>query len=492
MNTIAIVGHPASGYEDVLALLQQSGMAAARPSRREGLSPQEINAALMTAHKVAPVTAVLDESGFTPIETGPVWHGMALDLMLGNLDEPLWGWADSQAIYALDYWKELDPQLTFVLVYDEPHRVLMDATRVHGQLPSTQNVHRLLDNWIAFNSALLRFHLRHPGRSLLVHAQQARFAAGTYLQQLQPLLGVQLSLPADSQAAGDTAFSLPASAPQLPAVLSQAVASVGAESQQAAALLAAAERYIVDGILANDHRALQRYAELQSAASLPLNRQAIATGGAAAAWETLVAHRNFVAELLTQIHAKYRATSEELSQARTRLDEVRAAQARESELLSNELRQLQQSLGSEKASIAQQKKDLEKASGEYKKNLQDLGEENQLLLTQLLQVQEALEKIQLRNQELEQRDTRNAARNKATAKRSRTRIKSLIQRLKNADQRLKSDRANEAERVKQEIPYRLGQVLIRHGRRPWGWPILPIALLREVRAHRRKRQGGIR
>src|SRR5690606_33895893 len=107
MNTIAIVGHAASGYEDVLALLQQSGMAAARPSRREGLSPQEINAALMTAHKAAPVSTVLDESGFPPIEAGPVWHGMALDLMLGNLDQPLWGWADAQAIYALDYWKDL-------------------------------------------------------------------------------------------------------------------------------------------------------------------------------------------------------------------------------------------------------------------------------------------------------------------------------------------------------------------------------------------------
>ncbi len=486
MNTIAIVGHPASGYEDVLALLQKSGMAAARPSRREGLSPQEINAALMTAHKVAPVTAVLDESGFTPIETGPVWHGMALDLMLGNLDEPLWGWADSQAIYALKYWKELDPQLTFVLVYDEPHRVLMDAAGVHGQLPSTQNVHQLLDNWIAFNSALLRFHLRHPGRSLLVHAQQARLAAGTYLQQLQPLLSTQLSPPADSQVASDAAVSLPASAPQLPAVLGQAVAAVGAEPQQAAALLAAtaAERYIVDGILANDHRALQCYAELQSAANLPLNRQAIGTGGAAAAWETLVAHRNFVAELLTQIHAKYRATSEELSQARTRLDDLRATQARETELLSSELRKLQQSLAT------LEKKDREKASAESNKKLQDLGEENQLLLTQLHQVQEELETIYLRNQELERRDAQNAARKKAAAERTQTRIKSLIQRLKNADQRLKSERANEAERVKQEISYRLGQIVIRHGRTPWGWLSLPIALLREVSAHRKQRRGA--
>lgn len=485
MNTIAIVGHPASGYEDVLALLQQSGMAAARPSRREGLSPQEINAALMTAHKAAPVSTVLDESGFAPIEAGPVWHGMALDLMLGNLDQPLWGWADAQAIYALDYWKDLDPELTFVLVYDEPHSALMDATRVHGQLPSSQNVHRLLDNWFAFNSALLRFHLRHPGRSLLVHAQQARLAAGAYLQQLQPLLGAQLSLPAGSQAANDTAVSLPASAPQLPAVLGEAFAAAGAEPQQAAALLAAtaAERYLVDGILTNHHRSRQLYAELQSAASLPLDRQAVATAGAAAAWETLVAHRNFVADLLAQIHAKYRATSEELSQSRARLDDARVEQTRENERLSSELRKLQETLA------ALEKKDRERASVESTKKLQDLGEENQLLLTQLHQVQEELEKIHLRNRELEQRDAINTARNQAAAERTQTRIQSLIQRLKNADQRLR-EHANEIERIKREIPYRVGQIVLRHAKTPWGWLTLPIALLRERSALRKQRQGA--
>lgn len=466
MNKIAIVGHPASGYEEVLALLEQSGMAPARPSRREGLLPQDINAALMTAHKAPPVSAVLDEDGFSPIETGPVWHGMALDLMLGNLDEPLWGWADPQAIYALHYWKDLDPQLTFVLVYDEPHRVLLEAARKQGGPPSGEDLGRLLDNWIAYNGALLRFHLRHPGRSLLVNAQQARRAAGIYLQQLQPLLDAPLSLP-DVDSDGDVVTApLRISGASLLPVVSQAVAVAGAEPQQAAAVLTAgaAERYLVDGVLANHRRALQLYAELQSAASLPLDRHAVAAGNAAAAWETLVTQRNFVADLLAQIHAKYQGANEELSQIRNRLDDARTTQARESERLSEQLRELKQALDAEK-----------RASADFDRKLKETNAENELLLNQLHHVQEELERVFERKQALEQR-LKNAA----------ERLKNASQRLKDADRRL-GDAAREVELVKQHISYRLGQVLLRHGRTLWGWLILPFALLREVRAYRKQR-----
>lgn len=499
MTRIAVVGHPASGYQEALALLEQSGMTTARPSRRDGLRPQDINATLMAAHKAPPVSAVLNEDGFSPIETGPVWHGMALDLMLGNLDEPLWGWADPQAIYTLDFWKDVDPQLTFVLVYDEPHRVLMDAARVQGEPPSAEGLHRLLDNWIAYNSTLLRFYLRHPTRSVLVHTQQARRAVGTYLQLLQPVLGAPLTVPdlnADSDI--DALASAPHDAPLLSGVFGQVVAAAGVEPRQAAFLLAAgaAERYLVDDVLAKHHRAQQLHAELQSAASLPLDRQGDVANDAAVAWKALATQRSFVASLLEQIHAKYQGASEELSQARTRLDDARAEQARENKCLSDQLRQLQHALDAEKAKTAQQRNEREKVSGEYYKKLQEVGAENELLLTQLHHVQEELERIFLRKRELEQSDAHNAARYQAATEHASERIKGLSQRLKNASQRLKeadqrlSENAQEAERTRQHISYRMGQVLLRHGRTPWGWLIVPFALLREVRAYRKQRQAA--
>jgi hypothetical protein len=312
-----------------------------------------------------------------------------------------------------------------------------------------------------------------------------------YLRRLQPLLNVPLSLPelcAESDV--EVAVSPPPGAAPLPGVLDQLVAVAGAEPQQAAALLAngAVERYLVDGVLANHRRALQLHAELQSAASLPLDRQAAANGSAAVAWETLVTQRNFVTTLLAQVHAKYQGASEELSEARARLDDARTTRARENQHLSGELRQLQKALEAEKAKATQYREDRAKASVEYDGKLQELRAENELLLTQLHHVQEELEKIYLRKQELEERYAKNAARNKAAAERAKQRIRSLIQRLKNAKELIKSEGAHEAERVRQHISYRLGQVVLRHGKTPSGWLILPFALMREAREYRRQGQ----
>ncbi len=305
MNKIVIVGHPTSGHEEVQALLQQCGMAAALPSRREGLSPQAITASLCKALNVRPIDLVTDDEGFAQIEAGPVWRGMALDLMLGNLEQPLWGWADPQAIYALEYWERLDPQLTFALVYDEPHRVLMEIARGQGGegrlSASGQELRRRLDNWVAYNGALLRFHLRHAGRCVLVHVRQVHRGVDRFVEQLQPLLDTPLS-PSDDAAAlpGSEAGNLLLAPPWLPQDLNLALSASGVEPQLASALLRAepVERYLIEDVLEHHPAVMQLYAELQSAANLPLDVPPREDGAPAAAWEALLRQRDFVAQLV--------------------------------------------------------------------------------------------------------------------------------------------------------------------------------------------------
>ncbi|KAF1708911.1 hypothetical protein CSC70_12515 [Pseudoxanthomonas kalamensis DSM 18571] len=379
MNKIVIVGHPASGYGSVLSLLQEYGMATALPSQREGLLPQAITAILCKAHKVAPIESVTDEEDFSQIEAAPVWQGMALDLMLGNLEQPLWGWADPQAIYALDYWEGLDPQLTFVLVYDDPHRVLMDAARGRGEggemLPSGQDLHRLLDNWVAYNGALLRFHLRHAGRSLLVHARQVQRATDRYVKELQPLLDTPLSpSPSVAALAGPSGDNLSFSPMPLQQELSSAFHDTSVEPQQAAALLRAdpTERYLIDDVLGHHPAVMQLYAELQSAANLPLDAPPReAQGAAAAAWEALLRQRSFVSQVMLRLHGEVRRVGDEFSRSQLALQDEKAVNA-------NALARLQ-----------------EQSVSQYEK-LRSAGEENELLLTQLHQVQEELERYYLR------------------------------------------------------------------------------------------------
>jgi len=438
MSKIVIIGHPASGYQEVEALLHQYGMGRAQPSRRDGLSPLQITDTLCQAHKAAPLDSVTDQEDIRQIAAGPIWSGLALDLMLGNLSQPLWGWADPQAIYTLDYWSGLEPQMCFVLVYDEPHRVLLQAARAEGPHPSIDTLRRLLDNWVAYNGALLHFYLRHPGRCLLVHARQMQQAAGKGLRQLQNLLDTPLALPADepdpaqprieNTEPSDTATaSAPSTVSTVLARLTQAE-HLKREDLSAAANTTATERYLADGVLADYPKALQLYAELQSAANLPLDKTARAAASAASAWETWVRQRAFVFDLVSNIHAQYRSTSDALVAAQKQVEEKIAALAglqrqieykqaeshQENQRLLSQLQQAQRKLEAERqqaqdqaaALTAAQKQVQDKAAAladlqrQSERQQAEGSQENELLLSQLFQVQEELERHHLENQRL--------------------------------------------------------------------------------------------
>ena len=465
MNKIVIVGHPASGPEEVLALLQKCGMAAPLPSRREGMLPEAITATLCKAHKLPPLESVTDEGGFAQIEAAPVWQGMALDLMLGNLEQPLWGWADPQTIYALDYWEELDPQLTFVLVYDEPHRVLMEAARRHGSEGDAaapgQELRRLLDNWVAYNGALLRFHLRHTGRSLLVHSQQVQRATDRYVEQLQPLLDTPLLSSAEAAALpGSQEGSLPGAIVPLAPDVGLALSAAGIDPGQAASLLQAdrAEHYLIDDVLGHFPAVMQTYAELQSVANLPLDAPPReAEGVAAAAWEALLRQRGFVSQVMVRLSDEVRRAGDKIAWSTEKLRDA----GEENGLLLTQLHKVQEELerqylslkdmerakegadktlallqeqarlSQEQASQEQAKKSEEQAklSQEQAGRLRSTGDENQLLLGELHRANEELERYYLRLAETE-RGKANAERAFGDASRENQALKFQLQRVR--------------------------------------------------------------
>lgn len=384
MNKILIVGHPASGFKDVHALLHQCGMATPLPSRREGLSPQAITEALCRAYQLPIVGMLTDDREYAQIDVAPVWNGMALDLMLGNLEQPLWGWADPQAIYFLDYWKTLDSQLSFVLVYDEPRRALMEAARQHTQnvdCPSSQlQLRCLLDNWISYNEAILRFYLRHTERCLLVHGRQVGRATDRYFEQLQPLLDTPLSPdPAgeklSSSGGGDQLF-MSLSAPTIP---DSALTGVGVELHEAAALLHAysAERYLINDVLEHHPAILQLYAELQSVANLPFDAPAReAEGVAADAWQALLNQRRLVSRVISELQS-------------------------EAQLAGEDADRNHQALQQEMTASAEAETRWQEREREILDQVNNLQGENELLLDQLHKVQEELERYYLQLKDTE-------------------------------------------------------------------------------------------
>lgn len=587
MNRILIVGHSASGYQTVESVLQQRGMCSPHPSRREELLPQDITSTLCKVHKTPHIEHMTVEDDIEQLQVAPIWHGMAMDLMLGNLEQELWGWADPQAIYTLDYWAQLDDQLTFVLVYDKPQSALVNAATKLDNLPAP-DLEQRLSNWMAYNGALLHFFLRHTDRCLLVNAQQVRHNTDGCLQKLQPLLRAPLLSLTEDETVDDvttdgtqlSTYPIHTMIPEQK--LTDVINLAGLKTTKAHEILqgSAMESYLLNQVLTEYPACLALYAELQSAASLPLQEPSQANSNAAQAWGALVQQRTLAIELASGLHETYQGL-------RLNLEQTIVEQAKESELRLTQLHQVQEELEShyirkqelEQRSAEQSReiqrqaelvkqKEAEKSAlnkaladaqieleetkssgqqklGEQNAQLQMLSEESELLLSHLHLVQEELEHHYQQKQELElrsteysreiqrqaelaeQKEVEKSALNKALTEKQKLleaaqseglqkldeqnmqlktlsdenslllsqlhRVQEELERYYLDNQLLKKQLPapmyGAAARVKQELGYRLGSVMIKRSRSLVGWLGMPWALAAERQAWRQQSEN---
>lgn len=316
MHKFIIVGHPHSGYRDVEKLLNECGMGAARPSRRDGLLPTEISEMLRKAHGTPALASLGATQEVEQIGTAPVWHGMATDLMLGNLDQRFWGWSDPGAIHLLEYWKQLDPSINFVFVYADPQSALLGA-ELDEDPENEPSVKAKLLNWHAFNRAMLHFHHRNPQRGVLVHSEQVRRSVRAYLQQLRTQLNAPLEDPPahlllEEEGAEKGLLAAPTAAvDDAEAAREALVLSRQSVTGPARQLVIVDDsdltRYLATQCVAEHPIAVELYEELQAVANLPLESEVEPAASVERAWTGFQLQRSRLeqqrAELRTQQEA---------------------------------------------------------------------------------------------------------------------------------------------------------------------------------------------
>lgn len=165
MKSLCITGADPVQIEALAELLRQSGMEAAKPVHRDG------SIDFSTWHQQVIASAHEESPEWQAVEhPGRLWEQLAGELFLANMKSKLWGWADRHSIWLLDFWAAFEPRLNFVLVSTSPERLL--ATEIAaGQAES--DIDRLIADWQAWHTELLRFYHRHPKRCLLVDAEDA-------------------------------------------------------------------------------------------------------------------------------------------------------------------------------------------------------------------------------------------------------------------------------------------------------------------------------
>ena len=491
MNKILIVGHPQSGYEEVEDLLKACGMTSAKPSRREGFLPQQISSTLCKVHNTGPVDSITVGEKIQQIEVGPLWHGMAMDLMLGNLEQPFWGWSDPQSIYLLDYWLKLDPTITFVLAYDKPQSVLTQIDMQSATELDLQTLQQRVQNWMAFNAELVHFFLRHPQRCLLVHTEQVRESAASYLQHMRARINAPWSERME-QLAGPLALSRGEVADSMsngagtPALMTPNHSSITPQQLPATDALAA---FLADALLSQHPASLQLYEELQACANLPLGDElSRAMPSALDAWQSMVARQSEATGenelLLNQLHQVQEELERHYLDVQQKAHDLKALQKVEFNLRQTtgeqdqqltekqkQLAELQQQLSQLQTQLQTREQDAQKRLQALQTELEsvrtkaseppaELLQENELLLNQLHLVQEELERYYLESQQL----------------------KKKLPPPKPAEPVY----YGAGQRIRQQLSYKLGATMIENTRSVGGWFSMPVELLRVARQHKRE------
>jgi len=181
MSTLCITGIPGRDFETISKLLFNAGLAEAKPIERE------TTISIHDWHKRA---APLLRRQQPP---GRLWEQLAGDLLLANLHETQWGWADTASLDALEFWAELEPGLNFLLLTSEPedylaHCMLEGSSETGGG--NNEQAH--LKRWRDHHERMLEFYLDNPERCLLVNARQSRANPEALSEKLAERFGVEL------------------------------------------------------------------------------------------------------------------------------------------------------------------------------------------------------------------------------------------------------------------------------------------------------------
>jgi len=352
MKALITTGHSTSGITSIWPLVRAYGVAPAAPAQSETNAPDVFHQKLYVARKVAEA----DAAG--QVEPGRMWRNQAENLLIHNVDSPLWGWADARSSRLLDFWAEVDQSTHFILLYVAPEVAYAMATGPH--LEAADSAIDVLASWRQKNSELLNFYSRNRDRCLLLNT----YSLLAQPDQLGELLNDRFGL-----------TTSPEAAPNLLDI---------AYPVSALSILMARSRL-------QDAEAAMLFEELETASDLPTPSNHAAQE-LARAWTEHVRLATKESELnqaLAKIQSTQKTLNErhiELEQARNDIKEVTSRKTAEEQEKAKLVRQ-----------IAEMNAELEKLRQLNKEQ----GGENELLLLQLHQVQEELESYFLRAQDME-------------------------------------------------------------------------------------------
>ena len=449
-----VVGHTLSEYESIMDLLTASGMNLAKTLKKELIPATEISTTLLKMHST-------DSEDIEQLEINQVWDGLALDLLMSNIDQNWWGWADSNAISLLNYWKSVDTKIVFVLVYDTPQNFIKRTLNAQESI-SKESLSTAINEWIKYNTALLKFYYKNNECALLVNTQQVKVDTTKYLEQVNNQLGmIDADIKTSTIAIAEKTFKRDMNDDLL-------------------------FDYVIKDLLHGYPEMLNLFEELQSVANLAyLNKEEIKQNSL---------------EVMTSLFTQQKASKENNKKINTltnKLEFLEKQYKDENELLLTQLMQVQENLEESYINNKEKNKEITNLRTQKEFSEKKYKEESDLHLTQLTEVQKSLVESHKDNKKKSEEVTNLTRKLKSSEKEHKDENELLLSQLMSVQEELESyylenkklkQRIKESikakhygagERIKQQLSYRLGAVMINHSHSFGGFIRMPFALVKE-------------
>lgn len=451
MNKVIIVGHPSAGLEDIETLLRKNGLRAPFPSRRESLLPVEINSLIRKGHQAPHPSIPTSEAQIQQIQPSPLWQNLIIDLITGNASNSNWGWADSQMIYLLDYWKDLIPESLFVVVYGSPRSTIRGNAAIPHYDDVKPSIQNQLNNWAAFNSTLLSFFLQNPDRCILWNAGDALSNPAPFIHELNLRLANPL---------GKSDYSAPAELTTQEQLVRDAISLLpdGPDKSLEDLAATATENYIAANHLALHPQYQLLFEELQSSSAHPSESIAHEASQTEKAWEALISQRRIAQKIISHLQAEKVLLQEQIYQVQEELEKLHLkvkAKSKESQSSNNNHNQ----------------KKSPKITGAAERVKQQLSYR---LGSTLVQKSKSITGLIGIPFFLAAQVSKHNHYKRSDAKR-------LPPIHTYAD-------AADAERIKQQLSYRLGNIMVKNSGSPLGWLKMPFELRSEVKAFKQEKR----
>lgn len=159
MSVIIQAGHQSSHANRLMQMLYERGLGEPIKSHTYQLSANEITEKL---------AKVLSKDG-SVINT-KIIDSLIVDLLLANLDQEDWGWSDENNLDTLTYWQQAEQNTRFILVFDSPKLLL---AQLLGKEVTPNVLEQAINSWLIYHQKMLDFFEKNNQNCLLIEGELA-------------------------------------------------------------------------------------------------------------------------------------------------------------------------------------------------------------------------------------------------------------------------------------------------------------------------------